>query len=128
MKKITALGIIFSFSFLHAQDIKVTQFRDSALDCAWSPTDENLVAYSFKEKDGYYDIYIASPGRKFEKCNTKDHPLLPNRHIRLPAWHPSGKWIIFLAEKKEHPRGSVNALPGFGAYCDIYVMSIDGKK
>ncbi|MFL5754399.1 MAG: TolB family protein [Bacteroidia bacterium] len=119
---------VFTCFFPALSQTRVSLFRDSALDCHWNPADRNLVAYSFKGKDKYYDIYIASPDRKFEKCITENHPLLPNRHICLPSWHPSGKWIIFLAEKKEHPRGSVNALPGFGAYCDIYVMSVDGKK
>jgi len=116
------------YCYPSAQNLGLTFFRDSALDCAWSPVDENLVAYSMKGKDGYYDIHLASPDRKYDVNLTENHPLLPNRHICLPAWHPSGRWIIFVAEKKDHPRGSVNALPGFGAYCDIWVMSVDGKK
>ncbi len=36
--------------------------------------------------------------------------------------------MLFLAEKKVHPRGSIDALPGFGAFSDIWVMTVDGKK
>src|SRR5258708_7847271 len=100
MKNFLIAIFLFFLTSLHSQNIKITMFRDSALDCHWNPANKNRIAYSFKGKDHYYDIYIASPDRKFDTCITKDHPLLPNRHICLPSWHPSGKWIIFVAEKK----------------------------
>lgn len=112
----------------YAQKVKVTMFRDTALDAMWSPVDSNVIAYSAKGKDMYYDIHIASPDRKRDVCITCDSPLLPNRHIANMSWHPSGKWLLAVVEKKEHPRSSANSLPGFGAYCDIWLISSDGKK
>jgi Tol biopolymer transport system component len=43
-----------------------------------------------------------------------------------PFWHPSGRYIVFVAEKKEHPGGSMPALPGFGGWCDIWLITPDG--
>jgi len=128
MKTLFSFLIAICTIGIHAQTIKATVFRDTALDAHWSPVDENLLCYSVKGKDMYYDIHVASPDRTYDVCITCDHPELPNRHISNPSWHPSGKWITFVVEKKEHPRGSANSLPGFGAYCDIWIISIDGKK
>jgi hypothetical protein len=111
-----------------SQQVNVTIFRDGALDCDWNPANANEVCYSVKGPDTYYDIHIASPDRSHDTCITCDHPDLPNRHISNASWHPSGKWLLLVVEKKEHPRGSVNALPGFGAYCDLYLISSDGKR
>lgn len=113
---------------LSAQKVKITMFRDTALDAMWSPVDSNVICYSVKGKDTYYDLHISSPDRKSDVCITCDHPVLPNRHIANPSWHPSGKWLLTVVEKKEHKGSSAHALPGFGAYCDIWMISIDGKK
>jgi Tol biopolymer transport system component len=120
-------GLFFSLQSF-AQAVKVTLFRDSALDVMWSPADSNMICYSVKGKDSYYDLHIATPDRKKDVCITCDHPALPNRHIANPSWHPSGKWLLSVVEKKEHPRSSTNALPGFGAYCDIWLIAADGTK
>jgi Tol biopolymer transport system component len=118
------LGFISSFP----AQTKISEFRSSGLDASWHPTDPGLVVYSKKGSDKYYDIYLARTDTGFDTCLTCNHPALPNRHIANMWWHPGGNWIIFVAEKLKHPRGSVDALPGFGAFCDIWIISRDGKK
>src|ERR1700754_4717471 len=83
-----------------SQTINVTTFRDGALDCHWNPADANEVCYSVKEADTYYDIHVASPDRSRDTCITCNHPQLPNRHISNASWHPSGKWLLLVVEKK----------------------------
>lgn len=106
----------------------VSTFRKTGLDVSWDQSGSDLIAFSDKGGDGYYDISYSNPDGTGEVCLTCDHPALPNKHICCPYWHPSGQWIIFLAEKATHPGSSVDALPGFGAYCDIWLISKDGSK
>ncbi len=128
MKQLLYCYCILFINSVFAQEIKTTVFLDGALDCHWNPVNNNEVCYSVKGADTYYDVHIASPDRTRDTCITCNHPDLPNRHIANPAWHPSGKWLVLVVEKKVHPRGSANALPGFGAFCDLYLISSDGKK
>ena len=128
MNRILLLLPVLCAFHVHAQQTTVVPFLDGALDCHWNPADADRVCYSIKGSDTYYDIHIASPDRSYDTCLTCDHPDLPNRHISNAAWHPSGKWLLLVVEKKEPPRGSANALPGFGAYCDLYLISADGKQ
>ena len=106
----------------------VTTFRSSGLDVSWNQADSNLIAYSAKGPDGYYDIHIANADGGNDTCLTCDHPALPNKHICCPFWHPNGQWLLMLVEQATHPGSSTDALPGFGSYCDIWLISSDAKK
>ena len=106
----------------------VTLYRAHGLDVGWDQSGSDRIAYSMKMSDGYYDIHVADPDGNHDTCWTCDHPALPNRHIACPYWHPSGKWIIMTVEKLTHPGTSTDALPGFGAYCDIWIMNSSRTK
>jgi Tol biopolymer transport system component len=105
---------------------KVTTFRDHGLDVSWDQSGSNRIAYSAKESDEYYDIHLANRDGSGDVCLTCSHPLLPNKHICCPYWDATGKWLIMVVEKATHPGSSTDALPGFGAYCDIWIMRKDG--
>jgi Tol biopolymer transport system component len=105
-----------------------TLFREHGLDVCWDQSDSNRIAYSTKEADQYYDVHFAAPDGSNDVCLTCNHPALPNKQIACPYWHPSGKWLLLVVEKATHPGTSTDALPGFGAYCDIWIMSSDGAK
>jgi hypothetical protein len=105
----------------------VSTFRESGLDVAWDHSGSNRIAYSTKGADGYYDIHFALPDGSQDTCLTCDHPALPNRHIALPYWHPNGNWLLTVVEKADHPGSSTDALPGFGAYSDVWILSSDGQ-
>lgn len=101
---------------------ETSTFRSTGLDVAWNPVNGDCIAYSIKEADGFYDIHLTNESGTADKCITCDHPDLPNKHICCPFWDPTGKWIMFVVEKEVHPGSSTDALPGFGAYCDIWIM------
>ena len=44
-----------------------------------------------------------------------------------PRWHPSGRYLLFVAEKPKHPGVSFAATPGLGGDSDIWVMTAAGK-
>jgi hypothetical protein len=106
----------------------VTIFKQSGLDVDWDRSGSDRIAYSMKGVDSYYDIHLANPDGSNDTCITCNHSKLPNRHIACPYFHPSGKWLLMVVEKAVHDGSSVDALPGFGAYCDIWVMSSDSTK
>jgi hypothetical protein len=106
----------------------ITQFRAHGLDVDWDKSGSNRIAYSAKESDTYYDIHFANPDGSNDVCLTCNHPALPNKHIACPYWHPSGKWLLMTVEEGSHAGSSTDALPGFGAYCDIWIMNSTGTK
>ena len=62
---------------------------------AWSKK-TNQIAFDRLGKDGYFDLWVMNPDGSGQKRLTPNHPLLPNKHIGQPAWHPSGNQIIGL--------------------------------
>jgi Tol biopolymer transport system component len=102
-------------------------FLEGALTIRWNAPTRRL-AYTRQLKDGYYDIFTSDEDGTNERALTVDHPDLPNRHQGAPDWHPSGKYILFVAEKRQHKGSSTEAIPGFGGYSDIWVMTADGKR
>ncbi len=120
--------IFFIVQLTNSQEVKIKTFQTSGLDCSWDVSGSNLIAYSKKGSDKFYDIYLSLPNGTKDTCITCNNPLLPNKHIANMAWHPSGKWLIAIVEKKVHKGSSTDALPGFGAYCDVWLIRKDGKK
>jgi Tol biopolymer transport system component len=53
---------------------------------------------------------------------------LPQKHNGQPAWHPSGEWLVFQSEKKEHEGKSRFSTPGRGVWCDLWIGSADATK
>jgi len=95
---------------------------------AWSAAN-NLIAYDKKGADGYYDIYVMKPDGSNDRCITCNKKgLVPQKNNGNPAWHPSGKYIVFQAEKTKHPGSSREATPGFGRYSDLWLARKDGKR
>lgn len=138
MKKITLLFFILSFftqsKIVNAQGppITVTKFRDSALASAWCPYDSTLVAYNLIRPDGYYDIYTAhvGPGSTLlnEQCFNCLNASLPTKNFAQPCFQPTGRYMLFMAEKQVHAGLSADCIPGIGLYNDLWVMTMDGRK
>ena len=131
MKKLTPFFLFLIAACHKAPDVlptEVSTFRNTGLDVSWDQSGSNRIAYSIKEADTYYDIHLCQPDGTSDTCLTCDHPDLPNKHIANMAWHPNGQWLVAVVEKATHPGSSTDALPGFGAYCDIWVIKSDGSK
>jgi hypothetical protein len=136
MKKytVTLFTVFFLFKLLSAQklNISVTKFRDSSESSAWCSYDSTLVAYNLLQSNGYYGIYLANVGpgntRLNERCFTCANSSLPGKNVAQPAFQPTGKYMLFMAEKAVHAGSSANSIPGIGQYNDLWVMTMDGKK
>lgn len=133
MKKVAV--ICFTFLALSAckkddidENTNIRPFRDHGLDVDWDQSGSNRIAYSQKGADTYYDVHLVDPDGQNDVCLTCDNAFFPNKHICCPYWHPSGEWLMLVVEKATHPGSSTDALPGFGAYCDIWVINRTGTK
>jgi Tol biopolymer transport system component len=110
------------------QEVVISPFRERAGQVHWSPKGLDRIAYATKGADGFFDVHLADPDGSNDVCITERVKGLPQKHLGSPAWHPSGRLLVFVAEKAEHPGSSVEALPGFGAYSDLWGITTDGRQ
>lgn len=95
---------------------------------AWSP-DGQWIAYDSLGDDGYYDIHLMRPDGSEDRCltcETSDPDLA--RYNGNPAWHPSGRYLVFQVEKAQHPGGSFESTPGIGKNSDLWLMDREGGR
>jgi Tol biopolymer transport system component len=95
----------------------------------WSHSGNNLIAFDKPDSGDYYDVFTMNPDGSNEVCLTCSNPQLPGKHMGNPAWHPSGDYIVFQAEKSSHPAvPPYFTTPGVGIYNDLWVMTSDGDS
>jgi Tol biopolymer transport system component len=88
----------------------------------------NLIAFDRAERGGDYQIYTMRPDGSEERCLTCEQPAAPPHHKGNPAWHPSGEYIVFIAEKASHRTASTKSTPGLGIDNDVWLMTADGTR
>ncbi len=83
-----------------------------------------MIAFDQLGADNYYDVFTMNPDGSNERCFTCGRSELPNRHMGNPAWHPSGDYIVFQAQKANAPANTISdyfANPGSGVNNDLWV-------
>jgi len=95
----------------------------------WSPTGE-WITYDVQGEDGFTDVYMIRPNGSDNRCLTCDNPILPNRHQGQSTWHPSGRYLVFQAEKSWHYMDSWHrpCRPGGGVYNDLWVLDMETSQ
>lgn len=119
---------IFCFSHLSAQEVAVRLFRSQGEGVTWSPNGKRVM-YDMKGSapEHYYEVHVADSNGEHDTCLSCLCPDLPHKETGSPNWRPDGKYVLLVAEKAEHPGGHVLAIPGFGGFTDIWVMTANGK-
>jgi Tol biopolymer transport system component len=93
----------------------------------WSK--QNRIAFDRKGRDGFYQIWVINPDGSGESCLTCGQPGAPPKHKGNPAWHPSGRYIVFEAEKdRVLPLLNNLAAPGRGVANDLWLMDAAGSR
>ena len=88
----------------------------------------NKIAFDRLGRDGYFDLWVMNPDGTGQQNLTADHPVLPNKHIGQPAWHPSGQLIVIQAQKAQVPRyADTKCTPGAGVLNDLWIITAEGK-
>ncbi len=90
----------------------------------WSHTDD-IIAHSRYGEDGYYDLWTMNPDGSNADCLTCDNPAIPQLHNGQPAWHPSGRWIIFQSQDPSLPHTPeldyAFTQPGHGLHNNLWI-------
>ena len=133
MKNLIFLICLFAvIDGFFSQTVTITVWKDSVIGALWNDSTHS-VAYNRKDKDGSYKIFIS------DSVGNNETPItFPgwkiNRHQWVEEWHPSGKYLFCYVEKAEyvkekgHKRKPVDAIPGYGAYTDLWLISRDGSQ
>ncbi|TAL34825.1 MAG: hypothetical protein EPN97_08160 [Alphaproteobacteria bacterium] len=94
----------------------------------------SLIAYDQQDKDGWFQVWTMKPDGTGRHCITCGDGF-PKRHNGNPAWHPSGKYIVFqsLDENIKMPWlwGKLYRIytnPGAGVNNNIWIASSNGKR
>jgi Tol biopolymer transport system component len=79
-----------------------------------------------KQVDGVFALHVMKQDGSEARCVSCGHPDLPKRHIGQPAWHPSGRYLVFQAEKAEHARKRFAQvlMPGAGVLNDLWLLDL----
>ncbi len=95
----------------------------------WAPKGD-WIAYDRLDHRGFSQLYVARPDGSTERCLTCDHYPLRKHHAASPAWHPSGRYIVFVLERPVNLGGEplpFRSVPGGNRGSDLWVITLDGK-
>lgn len=117
-----------------AQNVKYLLTGDGGR-VSWSQTNQ-LLAVDRADAKGFFRIWTMDKDGKNLKCLSCANPALPKEHQGNPAWHPSGKFIVFQAtDPTVAHKGMAKTMvyklytcPGAGTNNNIWIMSNDGKR
>lgn len=125
------LSLFFFIGNLISQSVTITLWKDSAMGAIYNKA-SNKVAYGKPNKKGIYKIFLSDTSGKNETILTwKDWHT--ERQQWPEEWTPDGKFLFCYVEKteyqkeKNHKRKPVDATPGYGAYCDLWLIKADGS-
>jgi Tol biopolymer transport system component len=94
----------------------------------------NRIVFMEPDATDYYRIYTMKPDGTDRRQVAITGSGVPQKHQGAPYWHPSGRFILFIAQKQEWKSGKLfgnpdyEALPGFGRHNDLWISSIDGMQ
>lgn len=91
------------------------------------------IAYNKPNGSGVYEIFISNVDGTGEVRLT--HPSWStNRHQWAEEWDPTGQFLFCYIEKQDyapesgHTRIPEDAIPGYGAYTDLWIITRDGSQ
>ena len=103
---------------------RITTIKNGGGRLHWSRS--NVIAFDQLGADQYFDVFTMNPDGSNEVCLTCGRAGLPGRHMGNPAWHPSGDYVAFQAQKASAPANPISnffANPGSGINNDIWIMN-----
>jgi hypothetical protein len=105
----------------------ITDFKtDGSIGGRYNAATRTL-AYGRPGPDGHYRAYLSDPDGSHER-RLKAAAWAEERHQFVVEWHPSGKYLFVEVEKTTHGGSSKDAIPGYGAYTDLWLVTPDGSQ
>ena len=90
------------------------------------------IAFMRPDATGHYQLFTMQPDGTDIRALSELRPEPANGHAGSAYWHPSGRYVLFTAQKPDwHGRGlfgvpDYEALPGFGRHDDLWAATPDG--
>jgi Tol biopolymer transport system component len=97
---------------------------DGSIGGRFNPATKTL-AYSRPNASGSYKVFLSDADGNNERALTWSE-WGASQHQFAVEWHPSGKYLFVEVEKPQHPGSSTDAIPGYGAYTDLWAITPDG--
>jgi uncharacterized protein (TIGR03437 family) len=132
MRSCSLFVLLLTACTAHAQDMIVTGFQELTSNggrVAWSPGENNLIAFDRANSSGLYDVWTMNPDGSNQVCLTCNFQV--GYHKGNPDWHPSGNYIVFQAQRTDITYGNTgeqNATPGVGIDNVIWIMDAAGEN
>lgn len=132
MRILLLFTILLFCNVVPAQQVEIRLWKDSVMGAIYNKA-TNTVAYGKPDKNGNYKIYLSDLNGNNETMLTYSE-WSTERQQWAEEWHPSGEYLFVYIEKteyikeKKHNRKAVDAIPGYGAYCDLWLVKRDGSK
>lgn len=104
-------------------------FIRSGYGAQWNAA-TNRIAFMRPGTAGLYRLFLIRPDGSDITALTADRSDLPSGHQGTPYWFPSGRYLIFTAQKPDWQGGrafgipAYGALPGWGVHDDLWVMEL----
>jgi len=114
-----------------AQKSTITIWKKNAIGALWNQ-ETATVAYGKADAKGYYKIFLSDSLGNNER-QVSFPAWLADRHQMPQEWDPTGQYLFCYVEKNEyskekgHKRKPVDAIPGYGAYTDLWLLKRDGS-
>jgi Tol biopolymer transport system component len=91
---------------------------------------DEKIAFDMRDAREIFEIHVMKPDGSEVKCVTCDRPDLPKGHKGQPAWHPSGRYLVFQAEKEKHRKVRFEHIltPGGGVLNDLWVLDTETNR
>lgn len=91
---------------------------------------DDWIAFDMRGTDERYDLYVMRIEVGIETCLTCDNYVFRKVHVLDPAWHPSGEYLVVLAQGSPKRRDLSTALlttPLRGIGSEVWVLTRDGR-
>jgi Tol biopolymer transport system component len=106
-----------------------TPFIRNGYGAQWNAA-TNAIAFMRPDAHGYYRLFLMRPDGTGLTPLAADRGDLPPGHQGTPYWFPSGRYLLFTAQKRDWHGGrafgipAYGALPGWGVHDDLWLIEI----
>lgn len=129
---VSTVYMFINCSAANAQTAYISKWKDSASGAIYN-TATKTVAFSKADKKGIFHIYLSDSSGNNQRSLTYSS-WQNDRHQWAEEWSPDGAYLFCYIERndyakeKGHKRKPVDAIPGYGAYMDIWAIKRDGSQ
>jgi Tol biopolymer transport system component len=113
--------------------IDPSPFLTAGYNVRWNSA-TNRLAYIHTDASGFYSVFTMRADGSERQALSNGRPELPHKHQGAAYWHPSGRYLLVVAEKPEwsgHRLFGIpdyEALPGFGRHDDLWLVAVDERR